>query len=197
MTALALGYLLLRSKLFLWGCRLMKESHISWLKAIAALLTAVAAVGAWLLPRASILRVEVAAPSSSPQSVGQVAERQRTISPESKEKPAAVARTTGGPSNLGGASKARNDGPPWEFELADSEQKVILSGRASVAVQFNNVSGEEFPTVRLSVGEESTPYPILGTGQRIKFDCGGRSYYVSVLAINETNKVVRLRVDSV
>lgn len=174
----------------------MKE-HAPRLRTIAILLTAVAAVGAWLLPRASILLVKVAAPTSSPQLVERADERQSATPSEGKETPAEVARDNEGSLNSREEPKTHNDEPPWEFDLADNEQKVILSGRASVAVQFNNVSGEEFPTVRLSVGDESTPYPVLGAGKRIQFECGGRSYYVSVLAINETDKVVRLRVDAV
>jgi len=179
----------------------MKEERGSLLKTVAVFLSAIAALGAWLFPRDATTRVEVVNSTSSSQAPAKVKVIEgRDLPPANREGQSAQMVKAANPQRSTiavEASKARSERPPWEFDLADNEQKVLLSGRASVAVQFNNVSGEEFPTVRLSVGDESTPYPVLGAGKRIQFECGGRSYFVSVLAINETDKVVRLRVDAV
>ncbi len=84
---------------------------------------------------------------------------------------------------------------PSEFELADGEQKVVLAGRASVAVEFNRQGEIDFLTVRVATGDESVPKAVLGAGERIKFHLGGRTYYVSVLRIDRVQKTVALRVD--
>lgn len=83
----------------------------------------------------------------------------------------------------------------WEFALADREQRVVLSGCAAVAVQFSELSGEEFLSLIVNVGEESVPHAILGAGERIRFTCANKHYYVSVLAIDNSERLVRLRID--
>jgi hypothetical protein len=82
-----------------------------------------------------------------------------------------------------------------EFELADGEQKVVLAGRASVAVEFNRQGQIDFVTVRVGTGGESVPKAVLGAGERIEFHLGGRTYYVSVLRIDRVQKTVALRID--
>src|SRR4051794_33470855 len=124
----------------------MKEKHGSFLKAVAVLVSAIAALGAWLFPREATTRIEVAASTSSHQSP---AEGRDLVPISRKEQPVEAVQTATPRKPVVAAedSKARGERLPWEFDLADNEQKVILSGQASVAVQFNNVSGEEFPTV--------------------------------------------------
>jgi hypothetical protein len=192
-----LGVLLQRFRMCLLGYRAVKEEQISRLKALAALLTAIAALGSWLLPKTSFFSVVVITQSSSSQVTEQEVEKSSTIPPKAEETRGEVARAAVRGSDSSRENlKVSDEGSPLEFDLADNEQKIVLSGRASLAIQFNNISGEEFPTLRLNIGEESTPYPILGSGKRIRFECAGRDYYVSVLGIDISDKVVRLRVDA-
>lgn len=82
-----------------------------------------------------------------------------------------------------------------EFELADGEQRVILAGQASVAVDFTSVGEEHLLTLRVATGSESVPYPVLDAGERVSLAVGGKTFYVSVLRIDRAHKTVVLRID--
>jgi hypothetical protein len=84
---------------------------------------------------------------------------------------------------------------PFEFELADGEQKVVLAGRAFVAVEFNRQGEMEYVTLRVGTGSESVPKAILSAGARIEFHLEGRTHYVSVLRIDRVQKTVALQID--
>jgi hypothetical protein len=66
---------------------------------------------------------------------------------------------------------------------------------AGVALQFSEVGGEVFPTVRVTVGTEATPHAVLGAGERFEFSAGGNEYLLSVLSVDSAAKRARLRVD--
>jgi hypothetical protein len=84
---------------------------------------------------------------------------------------------------------------PAEFTLSDGEQKVLLSGQASVGVQFNEIGEERFLTLRINSSEGSANHAILGTGARFRFRQAGSEYYASVLRLDYAAKTAVLRVD--
>ena len=84
---------------------------------------------------------------------------------------------------------------PAEFTLANGEQRVLLSGQAAVGVEFNQISGERFFTLRVSDQEGSIPHAVLGSVARFPFRVAGAEYQVSVLAADYDEKTVRLRID--
>jgi len=84
---------------------------------------------------------------------------------------------------------------PAEFTLSDGDQKVLLSGQASVGIQFNQIGEERFLTLRINSSEGSENHPILGTGGRFPFRQAGSEYYVSVLRFDHAARTAVLRVD--
>jgi hypothetical protein len=84
---------------------------------------------------------------------------------------------------------------PTEFMLGDGEQKVLLSGQASVGIQFNQIGEERFLTLRINSSGGSANHAILSTGARFPFRQGGSEYYVSVLRFDYTARTALLRVD--
>lgn len=84
---------------------------------------------------------------------------------------------------------------PAEFTLSDGEQKVLLSGQASVGIQFNQIGEERFLTLRINSAEGSVNHAILGTSARFRFRQGGSDYYVSVLRLDYAARAAVLRVD--
>src|SRR5688500_1302206 len=61
---------------------------------------------------------------------------------------------------------------PAEFTLLDGEQKVLLSGRASVGIQFNQVGEERFLTLRINSDGGPQVHAILGAAARYSFRVG-------------------------
>jgi len=84
---------------------------------------------------------------------------------------------------------------PAEFTLGDGEQKVLLSGQASVGIQFNQIGEEQFLTLRINSSEGSDSHPVLSTGARFPFRQGGSEYFVSVLRFDYAARTAVLRVD--
>lgn len=81
-----------------------------------------------------------------------------------------------------------------EFSLQDGEQKVLLHGLASVAVDFNRVGETEFATVVINIaGSEPTRHAVLGAEARFEFRVNGRPYLLSVLKL--TGGKAKMRVD--
>lgn len=62
-------------------------------------------------------------------------------------------------------------------------------------MEFTEVSGVGFVTLRVNVDDQSTPYAISHSGERIKFRCAASDYYLSVMSIDNTLEKVQLRVD--
>jgi len=170
----------------------MKDTTLNAFMVLATIAIAVATFGLWLRPGGLH-------PSGKATVSEQSTPSPTTNVPSSQEKPPIRAEKQSPPESLTrrSAPTIPHTEPPWEFGLEDGEQKVILSGRVTLSIQFNNVAGEEFPTLRLSVGDESTPHALLGAGERFKFSSKGRPYYVSVLSIDQSSKTVRIRVDAV
>jgi hypothetical protein len=82
-----------------------------------------------------------------------------------------------------------------EIELRDGEQDVILSGQASLAVEFNRIGNEKFVTLRIFAGDASTAHAVLSSTARYDFELEGQIYYINVLRVDFSSKSVRLRVD--
>ena len=86
---------------------------------------------------------------------------------------------------------------PVEFTLSDGEQKVLLSGQASVGIQFNQIGEEKVLTLRINSSEGSENHAIPNTGARFRFREAGLEYYVSVLRFDYAARTAVLRVDKV
>lgn len=86
---------------------------------------------------------------------------------------------------------------PAEFTLQDGEQKVLLSGQASVGIQFNQIGEERFLTLRITSSGGSENHPVLGAGGRFRFQHAGSEYYVSILSFDSAAKTAVLQVDKV
>ena len=82
---------------------------------------------------------------------------------------------------------------PVEFSLQDGEQKVLLDGQASVAVEFDRVGESEFATVVINVpGSEPTRHAVLSAGARFEFTVNGRRYFLSVVRLAGETAAMRL-----
>ena len=170
---------------------------------VATCATTIATFGAWLLP-GGIGRLSVSMNVGTTKPINQPSK----ISPDRKAEP--QAQLAG---NLGQISE-----PPkkfshpavkrdrhtretatiaWKdqsFTLEDQEQKTIVPGCASIAIEFNEVGKFGFVTVRISAGEDSTLHAISSAGERFKFTCGGNDYLVSILLIDQHAATIRASV---
>ena len=94
--------------------------------------------------------------------------------------------------------KLRGSELPLEFTLADSEQRVFLSGQASLGIAFYTVDEIDLVTLTVNAsGSQPTRHPIQSTGQRVEFTLGTHSYYAYLQEIDWHEMTVQLRVDQV
>jgi hypothetical protein len=85
------------------------------------------------------------------------------------------------------------DDLPVEFSLQDGEQRVLLDGLASVAVEFNRMGEADFVTVVINIaGSEPTRHAVLGAGARFEFSINGRAYLLSVMKLTGATAEMRL-----
>jgi hypothetical protein len=84
---------------------------------------------------------------------------------------------------------------PLEFTLENGEQKVLLSGQAAVSAQFNQLGEENFLTLHIAAGGESTPYAALVPGKRLTLRIQEKEYYLSLLRLDLSGKTARIRID--
>lgn len=84
---------------------------------------------------------------------------------------------------------------PFEFTLRDGEQQVLLSGQASVGVQFNQVGEERFLTLHINAGNEETSHAVLAPGARFPLRIQGAQYYISLLRLDLSGMTARIRID--
>ena len=84
---------------------------------------------------------------------------------------------------------------PSEFTLRDGEQKVLLSGQASVGVQFSQIGEERFLTLHINVGNEETSHAVLAPGARFPLRIQGAQYYISLLRLDLSGMTARIRID--
>lgn len=171
----------------------MNENNTSRLKTGATIVGAVAALGAWLLPGGiRSCRMETVASSSKEAQVQTAPETPDLSAPKESERvePLAARRKI-----ENGLADKSPDSSPQEFSLANGEQKILLSGRAGLSAEFTEVSGVGFVTLRVNVDDQSTPYALSHSGERIKFRCAASDYYLSVMSIDNTAEKVQLRVD--
>ena len=173
----------------------MKENSTSLLKTAATIVGTIAALGAWLLPGGiRSWRIES---EGSPSRVVQTQKAPGAPNLNSPaESPKVEPSTAHRKAEESGRADKTNGWRPQEFGLADGEQKILLSSRVGLAVEFTEVSGVGFVTLRINVDDQSTPYAISHSGERIKFRCAGNDYYASVLSIDDSaERKVWLRVD--
>jgi|SRR5215213_1411374 len=171
-----------------------KARYLPALAAFATVIGAIATLGQWLFPHVISGQRETVSPVSPIEKVDTAPALRDGIVDNGQEE---LSGTSGHvPQNLGKTAEKKILEEPLEFSLYDREQRVILAGCAALAVQFNEVAGEDLLTLRINVGDESTPYAILSTGERIRFDCHGRYSHVSILSIDNSERLVKLRVDS-
>jgi hypothetical protein len=84
---------------------------------------------------------------------------------------------------------------PIEFTLEDGEQKVLLGGRAAVAVEFARAGAMEFTTLRIHTDGSTRNEALLGPGGRFELTAGGDTYLLSVLSLDSTAGRVKLSID--
>ena len=171
-----------------------RTTHIA-ITTSATLLAALAAIGNWLLPGG----MSCATPTHRSNAASNAPAPESFLGSPTRPTPstASIENLTSRELRLRGTKTSHMDKGPWELTLADGQQEVILKGQASLALQFNEVAGEEFPTIRVSAGATSIPNPILGAGERIEFSSQGLQYRVSVLSIDHDSRKVRVRIDQV
>lgn len=87
--------------------------------------------------------------------------------------------------------------PTYEFTLRDNGQTVILSGQASVGVQFNKIGEEQFLTVHINTGTASRSEAVFGGGVRLPLQLGNTEYAISILGIDYSEKTAHVRVDRI
>jgi hypothetical protein len=170
----------------------MKDQTARTLEVAALVVTALAAVGTFLLSNGfgSLL------PRRNHSETQDTASKSGEIPPDPRNVPQptradSLQRTNGNPAQHSPTEPSKADlkqKRPDNSEnqtliFADKEQKTIVPGCASLAVEFNEISRVEVLTVRLNVGDESTLHAVLGAGERFKFSCGREDYLVSILLI--------------
>lgn len=84
---------------------------------------------------------------------------------------------------------------PAEVALRDGEQSVLLTGRASVGIQFNQLGSERFLTLHVNAEDGDRSHTMLGTGTRFPFRVAGVTYQVSLLVADYDERTARLRID--
>lgn len=94
------------------------------------------------------------------------------------------------------AAPAKQAATPAELALRDGEQAVLLSGQASVGIQFNQVGEESFMTLTINSETGSARHAVLSSGERVAFRVGEKQYYVSILNLDFAGKTARLRIDA-
>lgn len=160
---------------------------------LAAVVSAVASVGAWLLPGGRSTVEAPSPPVSNPIELVQSEERQEGAgSKVAQDQPVAEPA-----SSADGIRKGENreDLTFQEFDLADGEQRVLCSGRAGISAEFSKVAGVELVSLRVNELDTSTVHAILGSGARVKLRCDETEHYVSILNIDNSSRVIQLRLD--
>jgi hypothetical protein len=92
-------------------------------------------------------------------------------------------------------STTPSPGTPFEFTLVDGEQKVLLSGRVAVGAQFNQIGEEDFLTLRVNIGDESTPHVVLAPGTHLTLRVQEEQYYLSLVRLDFSSRTARIRID--
>lgn len=165
----------------------------------ATVLTAIAGLGTWLFPGGIGLSIPgsnatiVTPQQAHDQQVPEEESRSKLATPKSAERviEPMLQQPTKGLAALRSV-KAPN---PRIFSFVDQEQKTLVPGRASLAVAFHEIGKEEFLSVRVNVGVESTTYAVLGAGDRFTIICGSKQYLASILLIDRAAGAVRVSVE--
>lgn len=177
----------------------------NWALALGTI-TAVAALGSWALPggiralrlpRASVYAQEKISPQGlNPLEPHKPKPRPPANQVQTNEPPPELAYSTAW-ENGGSKNKSLNTWRTLTLTLGNQEQKSVVPGCASLAVEFHDVSGVDFVTVRINVQGESIPYAVSHAGEQFSFSCRGKEYFVSVLLIDREAGTARLSVERI
>lgn len=170
---------------------------------IAAVVSAVVALGTWLFPlekpsnnqhEANPSREQVAAQLEQlPE--GKAAEQTPREAKAEEPDPRLAVREEDPVANIKKVNTEREEVHVRSFGLGDGDQKVLCSGLAGIAADFTTVSGVDLLTLRLNSGDESTYHAVLGAGERLKFRCKEKDTYISVTSLDLVEQRVALQVD--
>lgn len=84
---------------------------------------------------------------------------------------------------------------PINFTLNNGEQRVVLGGQASVAVQFSRVGSIDLATLKLFGDEGSQTQPMLSGGKRFEIKAGAKQYFVTVINLDFQTRQAKLQLD--
>jgi len=178
------------------------ESCYTKLGGIAAVLALVLGFLAWRCPYLPPAPVSVT-PESTPEDprlrpgdapAGSSGETKST-NPEPQDSPIKPPPREGSTEPVLPLKPAPAPEVPTEFTLSDGEQKVLLSGRASVGIQFNQLGEERFLTLRINSDGAPQVHAILGAAARYSFRVGEAEYQVSLLSADHGEKTASLSID--
>jgi hypothetical protein len=172
---------------------------------VIAGLTALATLGAWLFPGG--IRSLSPAPEKATLREPIGAQRIALAEPEAKhqaQSPEINAQdgkslkpSPPAPLADGEAERTAHYWKPRNFTLLDQEQRAIVAGCASLAVEFQEVAGVDFVTVRINTGDESSSHAVSQAGEQFRFTCDDDNYRASILLVDRAAGIVRVGVEKI
>ncbi len=173
-----------------------KRDKIALIGAVATVATVLVGLLQWLVPRDKV------APQLPHGDTSAISSPRTAVEPPSSPQHPGVGksvssqRTRPQPSKAGPRAEAIKPQFPLEFTLADTEQKVLLGGQASLGIDFHVVDGIDMVTLTINAsGSQPARHAIMSSGKRVEFSLGARSYYVYLREIDWSAMTARLRVD--
>ena len=181
----------------------MNDAKARNLALAATVVTAFAALGAWLMPEglASLLPTRAESlPQGARDSKGKIQREPKSLQNQPSEH---IGRTDKIPQERLSHDSPQSSYPKetmhtWKaqsFEIADQEQRTLIPGCASLSVEFQEVDTVNFLTVRIAVDEDSTPYAVATAGERFRFSCSNNEYIASIIFIDHATRIVRVSLE--